>query len=131
MESRVDMAAAVAPAIIFFDEIDALGRSRSGLGRSASALRGGINQLLARQVLPVDLGPHVLRTETAAVAGLLALRFDALTLFGERINEAGGAIGRLLAAAGEALWMGVYPVPVAPPPSLDRDVDHDNDGSRH
>ncbi len=32
------------------------------------------DQLLARQVLPVDLGPHVLRTETAAVAGLLALQ---------------------------------------------------------
>lgn len=36
-----------APCVLFFDEIDALGRSRSGLGRSASALRGVINQLLA------------------------------------------------------------------------------------
>jgi SpoVK/Ycf46/Vps4 family AAA+-type ATPase len=33
--------------VLFFDEIDALGRSRSGLGRSASALRGVINQLLS------------------------------------------------------------------------------------
>ncbi|MCU0262284.1 MAG: AAA family ATPase [Candidatus Nanopelagicales bacterium] len=36
-----------APCVLFFDEIDALGRSRSGLGRSASALRGVINQLLS------------------------------------------------------------------------------------
>ncbi len=40
-------ARAQAPCVLFFDEIDALGRSRSGLGRSASALRGVINQLLA------------------------------------------------------------------------------------
>ena len=33
-----------------------------------------------------------------SLAGLLALRFHALTFFGEQINEAGGAIGRLLAA---------------------------------
>ena len=40
-------ARAQSPCVLFFDEIDALGRSRSGLGRSASALRGVINQLLA------------------------------------------------------------------------------------
>ena len=40
-------ARAQAPCVLFFDEIDALGRSRSGLGRSASALRGVINQLLS------------------------------------------------------------------------------------
>ncbi len=40
-------ARAQAPVVLFFDEVDALGRSRSGLGRSASALRGVINQLLA------------------------------------------------------------------------------------
>lgn len=40
-------ARAQAPCVLFFDEIDALGRSRAGLGRSASALRGVINQLLA------------------------------------------------------------------------------------
>lgn len=42
-----EYARAQAPCVLFFDEIDALGRSRSGLGRSASALRGVINQLLA------------------------------------------------------------------------------------
>lgn len=36
-----------APCVLFFDEIDALGRARAGLGRSASALRGVVNQLLA------------------------------------------------------------------------------------
>jgi SpoVK/Ycf46/Vps4 family AAA+-type ATPase len=40
-------ARAQAPCVLFFDEIDALGRSRSGLGRSASAMRGVVNQLLA------------------------------------------------------------------------------------
>lgn len=40
-------ARAQAPCVVFFDEVDALGRARSGLGRSASALRGVINQLLA------------------------------------------------------------------------------------
>ncbi len=33
-----------------------------------------------------------------SLAGLLALRFQALSLFGEQIKEAGGAIGRLLAS---------------------------------
>ena len=33
-----------------------------------------------------------------SLAGLLALRFQALNLFGEQIKEAGGAIGRLLAS---------------------------------
>ncbi|MEZ4483863.1 MAG: DNA translocase FtsK 4TM domain-containing protein [Syntrophotaleaceae bacterium] len=50
-----------------------------------------------------------------SLAGLLALRFDALTLFGEQINEAGGAIGRLLASqltglfnvTGAAIFLGV------------------------
>lgn len=50
-----------------------------------------------------------------SLAGLLALRFDALTLFGEQINEAGGALGRLLASqlsglfnvTGAAIFLGV------------------------
>ena len=36
-----------APCVLFLDEVDALGRSRAGLGRSGSALRGVVNQLLA------------------------------------------------------------------------------------
>ena len=35
-----------APCVVFLDEVDALGRSRAGLGRSGSALRGVVNQLL-------------------------------------------------------------------------------------
>ena len=35
-----------APVVLFFDEVDALGHARSGLGRSGAALRGVINQLL-------------------------------------------------------------------------------------
>jgi len=36
-----------APCVLFLDEVDALGRSRAGLGRSGAALRGVVNQLLA------------------------------------------------------------------------------------
>lgn len=39
-------ARSLAPVVLFFDEVDALGHARSGLGRSGSALRGVINQLL-------------------------------------------------------------------------------------
>ena len=35
---------------------------------------GELQQLAARGARPLDLGPHVLRTETAAVAGLVALQ---------------------------------------------------------
>jgi ATP-dependent Zn protease len=42
-----EYARAQAPCVLFLDEVDALGRSRSGLGRSGSALRGVVNQLLA------------------------------------------------------------------------------------
>jgi AAA+ superfamily predicted ATPase len=40
-------ARAQAPCVVFLDEVDALGRARSGLGRSGSVLRGVVNQLLA------------------------------------------------------------------------------------
>jgi AAA+ superfamily predicted ATPase len=40
-------ARAQAPCVLFLDEVDALGRSRAGLGRSGSALRGVVKQLLA------------------------------------------------------------------------------------
>ncbi|MGB8019719.1 MAG: AAA family ATPase [Candidatus Nanopelagicales bacterium] len=36
-----------APCVLFFDEVDALGRSRAGLGRAGSALRGVVNQILS------------------------------------------------------------------------------------
>lgn len=36
-----------APCVLFLDEVDALGRSRAGLGRAGSTLRGVVNQLLA------------------------------------------------------------------------------------
>ena len=36
-----------APCVLFLDEVDALGRSRAGLGRTGSVLRGVVNQLLA------------------------------------------------------------------------------------
>jgi AAA+ superfamily predicted ATPase len=39
-------ARAQAPTLVFLDELDALGRSRGALGRSGSALRGVVNQLL-------------------------------------------------------------------------------------
>jgi AAA+ superfamily predicted ATPase len=40
-------ARAQAPCVVFLDEVDALGRSRAGLGRAGAALRGVVNQLLA------------------------------------------------------------------------------------
>lgn len=40
-------ARAQAPCVVFLDEVDALGRSRAGLGRSGAVLRGVVNQLLA------------------------------------------------------------------------------------
>lgn len=40
-------ARAQAPCVLFLDEVDALGRSRSALGRSGAALRGIVNQLLS------------------------------------------------------------------------------------
>ena len=36
-----------APCVVFLDEVDALGRARSGLGRTGSVLRGVVHQLLA------------------------------------------------------------------------------------
>jgi SpoVK/Ycf46/Vps4 family AAA+-type ATPase len=39
-------ARAQAPCVMFFDEVDALGHKRSGLGQSGGALRGAVNQLL-------------------------------------------------------------------------------------
>jgi SpoVK/Ycf46/Vps4 family AAA+-type ATPase len=42
-----EYARAQAPCLVFFDEVDAIGHKRSGLGTSGAALRGAINQLLA------------------------------------------------------------------------------------
>lgn len=42
-----EYARGLAPCVVFFDEVDAIGHKRSGLGKSGAALRGTINQLLA------------------------------------------------------------------------------------
>jgi AAA+ superfamily predicted ATPase len=69
-------ARAQAPCVLFLDEVDALGRSRAGLGRSGTALRGVVNQLLAEfdGVSSTNEGVFVLGATNAPWDVDLALR---------------------------------------------------------
>jgi AAA+ superfamily predicted ATPase len=81
-------ARAQSPCVVFLDEVDALGRSRSGLGRSGAALRGVVNQLLAELdgVATQNEGVFVLGATNAPWDVDLALRrpgrFDRLLFVG-------------------------------------------------
>lgn len=65
-----------APCVVFLDEVDALGRARSGLGRSGSVLRGVVNQLLAEfdGITSVNDGVFVLGATNAPWDVDVALR---------------------------------------------------------